>query len=180
MGDRGCYFDSGDYQSMEAGDGQQPIDSVGGGRPSQSFSPGVLEALDLGDFEVLETMKVLILSSSSKVIERVATLTGVIVSLGCPVLEISSGLLHGHKLSLPRSCRHPRSVEATVASAVSFFSSSPHWIRGFEESFLPDLEEDLNLSGVERNVGEPRNDLLGSLRPLPWEPRRWAARGLSS
>ncbi|RWV87342.1 hypothetical protein GW17_00050682 [Ensete ventricosum] len=103
------------------------------------------------------TMKVLVLGSSPKVMGRVATPTGVIASLvmitrasswsgyslsdskvisGSPLLGVSSGLLHEHKLSLPRSCRHPR--------------------------------------GVERNVGELGNSLLGSLRPLTWEPKRWA------
>ncbi|RRT39647.1 hypothetical protein B296_00023279 [Ensete ventricosum] len=70
-------------------------------------------------------------------------------------------------------------MEAAVVSAVPFLSSSPHRVGGFEESFLSDLKEDLNLGGVEHNVGEPGNDLLGSLCPLPWEPRRWAPRGLS-
>ncbi|RWW81528.1 hypothetical protein BHE74_00010072 [Ensete ventricosum] len=40
-------------------------------------------------------------------------------------------------------------VEAIVASAVPFLSSSPHRVGGFEESFLPDLEETLGPGRVE-------------------------------
>ncbi|RZR94522.1 hypothetical protein BHM03_00023215 [Ensete ventricosum] len=45
-------------------------------------------------------------------------------------------------------------VETTVASVVTFLGLSPHRVRVFEESFLLDLEEDLSLGRVERNVGE--------------------------
>ncbi|RRT56768.1 hypothetical protein B296_00032267 [Ensete ventricosum] len=68
-------------------------------------------------------------------------------------------------------------VEATVASAVAFLGLNPHWVGGFEESFLPDLEEDLNLDKVEWSVGELGNRLLYSFRPLPWELGWWAPRG---
>ncbi|RWW50374.1 hypothetical protein BHE74_00043384 [Ensete ventricosum] len=70
-------------------------------------------------------------------------------------------------------------MEAVVASAIPFLGSNPHRVRDFDESFLPDLEENLSMGRVERNIREPGNDLLDSLRPLPWEPRRWAPRGLS-
>ncbi|RZR72598.1 hypothetical protein BHM03_00014885 [Ensete ventricosum] len=68
-------------------------------------------------------------------------------------------------------------MEATVASAVAFLGLNPHWVGGFEESFLPDLEEDLSLDKVEWSVGELGNDLLYSFRPLPWELGWWAPRG---
>ncbi|RWV98635.1 hypothetical protein GW17_00038504 [Ensete ventricosum] len=58
-------------------------------------------------------------------------------------------------------------VEAVVAYVVSFLGSCPHRVGGFKESFLPDLEEDLSQGRVERNVGEPGNNLFGSLCPLP-------------
>ncbi|RZR96746.1 hypothetical protein BHM03_00025800 [Ensete ventricosum] len=68
-------------------------------------------------------------------------------------------------------------VEAIVASVVTFLGSSPHWVGGFEESILPDLEEDLGPGRVKWNVGEPGNGLFDSFGPLPWEPGRWAPRG---
>ncbi|RRT33424.1 hypothetical protein B296_00051994, partial [Ensete ventricosum] len=68
-------------------------------------------------------------------------------------------------------------VEAAVAPAVMFLSSSPHRVGGFEESFLSNLDEDLSPGRVERNVGEPGNDLFGSFRLLPLESGRWAPRG---
>ncbi|RZS16105.1 hypothetical protein BHM03_00048059 [Ensete ventricosum] len=71
------------------------------------------------------------------------------------------------------------SVESIVVSAVPFLGSSHHQVGGFEKSFLPDLKEDLSPGGVERNVREPRNGMLGPLRSLPWEPRRWASRRLN-
>ncbi|RZR72378.1 hypothetical protein BHM03_00013036 [Ensete ventricosum] len=70
-------------------------------------------------------------------------------------------------------------MEAVVASAIPFLDSNPHRVEDFDESFLPDLEENLSMGRVERNIREPGNNLLDSLRPLPWEPRRWAPRGLS-
>ncbi|RRT62254.1 hypothetical protein B296_00043528 [Ensete ventricosum] len=44
-------------------------------------------------------------------------------------------------------------MEAAVASAVLFLVSSPHRVGGFEESFLLDLEEDLNSGGGDEEVG---------------------------
>ncbi|RWW04817.1 hypothetical protein GW17_00031931 [Ensete ventricosum] len=61
-------------------------------------------------------------------------------------------------------------VEEVVAPVVAFLGSTPHQVGGFEESFLSDLEEDLSPGGVEWSVGEPGDDLLGSFRPLRWEP----------
>ncbi|RRT60047.1 hypothetical protein B296_00045235 [Ensete ventricosum] len=52
-------------------------------------------------------------------------------------------------------------------------------VGGFEESFLPNLEEDLSPGRVKRNVGESRNDLFGSFHPLPLESGRWALRGFN-
>ncbi|RZR83196.1 hypothetical protein BHM03_00009764 [Ensete ventricosum] len=69
-------------------------------------------------------------------------------------------------------------VEATIMSAVPVLGLRLHRVGGFEESFLSNLEENLSPGRVERNVGWSRNDLLGSLCPLPWEPKRWAPRGL--
>ncbi|RWW46337.1 hypothetical protein BHE74_00047731 [Ensete ventricosum] len=60
-------------------------------------------------------------------------------------------------------------VEATIVLVVTFLNLSPYRVGGFEESFLPDLEEDLGPGRVEQNVGEPRNNLFGSFRPLPLE-----------
>ncbi|RRT42855.1 hypothetical protein B296_00056832 [Ensete ventricosum] len=54
-------------------------------------------------------------------------------------------------------------VEVTVAPAVTFLGLSLHWVRGFKESFLPNLEEDLSLGRVEQNVGE-----LGNVDGKAW------------
>ncbi|RZS20757.1 hypothetical protein BHM03_00053314 [Ensete ventricosum] len=70
-------------------------------------------------------------------------------------------------------------VETIVTSTVPVLGSRPHRVRSFEESFLSDLEKNLNPSGVEQDIGRPRNGLFASLRPPPWEPRGWASRGLS-
>ncbi|RWW66159.1 hypothetical protein BHE74_00026489 [Ensete ventricosum] len=61
-------------------------------------------------------------------------------------------------------------MEAAVALAVAFLGSSPYWVGGFEESFLPDLEEDRSPSEVEWSVRKPGNGLLGSFLWL-WQGR---------
>ncbi|RWV82011.1 hypothetical protein GW17_00056521 [Ensete ventricosum] len=58
-----------------------------------------------------------------------------------------------------------------------FLGSSPHQVGGFQESFLPDLEEDLSPDRVEWNVREPRNSLFGSFHPLPLESEQRTPRG---
>ncbi|RRT46015.1 hypothetical protein B296_00030069 [Ensete ventricosum] len=68
-------------------------------------------------------------------------------------------------------------VEAAVAPAVTLLGPSPHRVRGFEESFLLDLEEDLSPDRVKWSVGELGHDLLGSFHSLPWEPEQWALGG---
>ncbi|RZS04019.1 hypothetical protein BHM03_00034278 [Ensete ventricosum] len=154
------------------------------------------------------TMKVLVLGSSPKVMGRVATPTRVIASLVMITRASSwSGYsLSDSKVISGDDSRGfliYRKVATTyevfnlvlqivallgvvfivtvevAASAVPFLGSSSYRVGGFDESFLLDLEEDLSPGGVERNVGELGNSLLGSLRPLTWEPRRWAPRGLS-
>ncbi|RZS07358.1 hypothetical protein BHM03_00038197 [Ensete ventricosum] len=62
-------------------------------------------------------------------------------------------------------------VEAAITSAVLVLDSRPHRVRSFEESLLLDLEKNLNPSGVERDIGQPRIGLLASLHPPPWELR---------
>ncbi|RWW64781.1 hypothetical protein BHE74_00027956 [Ensete ventricosum] len=58
-----------------------------------------------------------------------------------------------------------------------FLGSSPHQVGGFQESFLPDLEEDLSPDRVEWNVRELRNSLFGSFRPLHLESEQQTLRG---
>ncbi|RRT64351.1 hypothetical protein B296_00006557 [Ensete ventricosum] len=71
-------------------------------------------------------------------------------------------------------------VETTITSVVSVLGSRPHRVGGFEESLLSDLEKNLSLSGVERDIERSRNGLLTSLHP-PWSPggvpRESSARG---
>ncbi|RZS15847.1 hypothetical protein BHM03_00047734 [Ensete ventricosum] len=70
-------------------------------------------------------------------------------------------------------------MKMIITSAVPVFGSRPQCVGSFEESLLSDLEKDLCLSGVERNIVRPGNGLLTSLHPPPWEPKGWTPRGLS-
>ncbi|RZS17006.1 hypothetical protein BHM03_00049094 [Ensete ventricosum] len=72
-------------------------------------------------------------------------------------------------------------VEAIVAPAI--MPRIPHWIGGFQEPFLLDLEEDFSSGRIERGVGEPGDGLLGSLHSFPrgcrgWPPGRFGPRAL--
>ncbi|RWW06571.1 hypothetical protein GW17_00030091 [Ensete ventricosum] len=132
-----------------------------------------------------ETIRVLVLGSSLKVIGRVTTPEGAVASWVNPVKVEVMGVRSLLVLDLVLQVvallgvMIEVAVEATVASAVAFLGLNPHWVGGFEESFLPDLEEDLSLDKVEWSVGELGNDLLYSFRPLPWELGWWALRGFN-
>ncbi|RWW61787.1 hypothetical protein BHE74_00031133 [Ensete ventricosum] len=70
-------------------------------------------------------------------------------------------------------------MKMIITSAVPVFGSRPQCVGSFEESLLSNLEKDLCLSGVERNIVRQGNGLLTSLHPPPWEPKGWTPRGLS-
>ncbi|RWV81779.1 hypothetical protein BHE74_00049307 [Ensete ventricosum] len=118
-------------------------------------------------------MRVLVLSSSPKVMRRVVIPTRVIASLVNPVkievMGVKSRLVFNLVLRVVAllSVVIVVPMEAVVAPTVMLLGPSPNQVTGFEKSFLSDMEEDLGPGRVECSVGEPGDGLLGSFRPLP-------------